>query len=275
MHDTRDSRKGFYDCPILSVTNLSCAIFLMRLHCPAIAQSALPGQFVNIKTTDDVIPLLRKPFSICRRDASAGWIEVLWKVVGRGTEIMSRYRVGESVNLLGPLGNGYTVAPDLQLAILVGGGLGVAPLPFLCEELLKNKKKCEVFLGAKTEQELSFVQEFLESGVEVFLTTEDGSEGVRGFITELLMERLRGREIGERAEFFSCGPTGFLNSMINVSETFNIPGQISIETMMGCGFGICVGCPVKVRDPRPGERLYKLTCVDGPVFRADEVLLHG
>lgn len=275
MVESSDSRRGFFDCPILSVQNLSGAIYLMRLHSPVIPQNAHPGQFVNLKVNDEFTPLLRKPFSVCRRDAAAGWFEVLWKIVGKGTEVMSRLQAGGQINVLGPLGHGFKISPDLELAILVGGGLGVAPLPFLCDELLKMGKKVEVFLGAKTENELALVDEFLQMGVEVFITTEDGSIGHQGLITELLVERLTQRSLPERVNFFSCGPTGFLNSMILLSQNFGIPGQMAIETMMGCGFGICVGCPVRVRDPQPGERLYKLTCIDGPVFDAQEVILHG
>jgi len=270
-----DSRKGFHDCPILSIKNLSGAIYLMRLHSTVIAQNAHPGQFVNLKVNDEFIPLLRKPFSVCRRDAAAAWFEVLWKIVGKGTEVMSRLQVGGQINVLGPLGQGFTISPDLELAILVGGGLGVAPLPFLCDELLKMGKKVEVFLGAKSERELALVDEFLQMGVEVFITTEDGSIGGQGLITELLIECLRQKRLPERTSFYSCGPTGFLNSMIRITENFNIAGQMAIETMMGCGFGICVGCPVRVRDPQPGEQLYKLTCIDGPVFDVREVILHG
>ncbi len=275
MVETFDSRAGFFECPILSVNNLSDAIYLMRLYSPTIAKNSYPGQFVNIKVNDEFIPLLRKPFSVCRRDAKNGWFEVLWKIVGKGTEVMSRLQSGEQVNVLGPLGHGFTISKDLELAILIGGGLGVAPLPFLCVELLKAGKKVEVFLGAKSAHELAFVDEFLQMGVEVFITTEDASVGEQGLITELLIERLKQKSRPGKVTFFSCGPTGFLNSMIRVSENFNIAGQMAIETMMGCGFGICVGCPVRVRDPQPGERLYKLTCVDGPVFDAREVILHG
>jgi dihydroorotate dehydrogenase electron transfer subunit len=273
MTETFDDRKGIYDCPILSVKNLSGAIYLMRLHSPAIAQNVQPGQFVNLKVNNEFIPLLRKPFSVCRRDQREGWIEVLWKIVGKGTEIMARCQPGERLSVLGPLGRGFIIHPELELAILVAGGLGVAPLPFLCAEMLKAGKKVEVFLGAKSEPELALVQEFIEMGVEVFVATEDGSVGNPGLVTEILIERLK-RSLPQRVNLFSCGPTGFLNRMIQITESFNLEGQMAIETMMGCGFGICVGCPVRVRDPRPGERLYKLTCIDGPVFDAREVILY-
>lgn len=265
--------KRICNAPVLFVKKLAAEIYVMRLHCPSIAESALPGQFVNIKVNREFIPLLRKPFSICRRSKEEGWIEILWKVIGKGTEIMTHYEVGELVDVLGPLGQGYEIPADLEVATLVGGGLGVAPLPFLCEELLKRNKVVEVLLGAKSNKELSCVSDFHQMGVEVLIATEDGSLGKQGLVTEILVKSLtEGTSLRSRY-LFSCGPVGFLQSMINITDEFNIEGQISIETMMGCGFGICVGCPVRVKSPREGARIYYLTCLDGPVFNAREVLL--
>ena len=111
--------KGIFECPILSVKNLLGDIYLMRMACPAIAQNAVPGQFVNIKVNNEFVPFLRKPFSICRRSKKEGWIEILWKIVGKGTEIMSRYQQNKFVNIVGPLGRGYEIPPDLQRGTVV------------------------------------------------------------------------------------------------------------------------------------------------------------
>lgn len=267
--------RGIFYCPILSVRNLIGEIFLMRLQCPDIAKIIEPGQFINIKVNNELIPLLRKPFSVCRRNSEEGWIEVLWKVVGEGTKIMAGYKAGESVNVLGPLGRGFNIPPNMHTALLVGGGLGVAPLPFLCEELLKVGKTVVVFLGAKSINDLSFIDVFQHMGVKVYITTEDGSKGKRGLVTDFLKEYLIQKKTLIQAHLFSCGPTGLLNEMIKISEEFSLEGQISIETMMGCGFGICMGCPVQVREGQSGGGLYKLACLDGPVFNALEVVLDG
>jgi dihydroorotate dehydrogenase electron transfer subunit len=266
--------KGIYDCPILSIDQVAHHTHLMRMHCPAIARSGRPAQFINIKVNNDLIPLLRKPFSICRLDAGAGWIEVLWKIVGKGTQIMANYQIGQTVNIIGPLGRGFQLPPDLELAFLVGGGLGVAPFPFFCQTLLEAGVSAEVFLGTRSKNELTFVDEFQQMGVEVFVSTDDGSVGRRGLVTESVIARIQ--EIGASPHqcLFSCGPTPFLNAMIEISRKFDIDGQLSLETMMGCGFGICVGCPVETLDPLPGEKLYPLTCMDGPVFNAGKVKLH-
>jgi dihydroorotate dehydrogenase electron transfer subunit len=246
------------------------------MHCPAIAKNSTPGQFINIKVNDELIPLLRKPFSLCRRSTSEGWIEVLWKIVGKGTRIMSEYRVGESINVLGPLGRGFDIPPGIQKALLVGGGLGVAPLPFLCEDLVNAGKSVVVFLGAKSVDELAFIEVFKQMDAEVITTTEDGSQGERGLVTDALEDYLnQGPTPNDQWYLYSCGPTGLLNEIIEITERFNIEGQISIETMMGCGFGICMGCPVRVREDYADGGLYRLTCVDGPVFNAREVILDG
>ena len=275
MPVNKQNQKGIFDCPVLSVTNLVGDIYLMRVACPEIAQNAVPGQFINIKINNGLEPFLRKPFSVCRRSVSEGWIEVLWKIVGKGTDIMSRYQADEVVNIIGPLGQGYDIPPDLQTALLVGGGLGVAPLPFLCEEALKLSKSVEVFLGARTQKELSMIDIFKTLGVEVYLSTEDGSVGKRGRVTEILLDRMSQMDSLESARLYSCGPNPFLKAMMGISEEQAVMGEVAIETMMGCGFGICVGCPVRVRDGNVGEGLFKLTCIDGPVFKSTEILLDG
>ncbi|MFQ5677820.1 MAG: dihydroorotate dehydrogenase electron transfer subunit, partial [bacterium] len=176
------------------------------------------------------------------------------------------------LNLIGPLGCGYTIPSDMHTALLVAGGLGVAPMPFLCEEAQTHGKGVEVYLGAKTASELSMVDVIKDLGVEVFISTEDGSLGKRGLVTEILLDRLEKLPSSRGVHLFSCGPNSFLQAMIAISEKRGIRGQVAIETMMGCGFGICVGCPVRVRGGDRGG-LYKLTCVEGPVFDAMEIVL--
>lgn len=264
--------KRIADYPVVSITNLVGEVYLMRLHAPELAGALVPGQFVNIRVHDEFIPLLRKPFSVCRRSVEEGWIEVLWKIVGKGTKIMSGYVPGQRVNLMGTLGQGYKMLPNLGEAILVGGGLGVAPLPFLCEELVKTGASVAVFLGARSADELAMVEAFTCLGVDVHTATEDGSAGQRGLVTEILTPYLEWRIGNPDVHLYSCGPMGLLRAMIEISERYRIGGQISLETMMGCGFGICMGCPIRVREGRPGG-LYKLACLDGPVFDAGEVWL--
>ncbi|MCH9006950.1 dihydroorotate dehydrogenase electron transfer subunit [candidate division KSB1 bacterium] len=268
-------KKKIHTCPVISNTNLVGEIYLMRLACPDISAFSLPGQFVNVKVNEEVIPLLRKPFSVCRRSSAEGWFEVLWKVVGKGTKIMADLRAGDSVSVVGPLGRGFRTAPKSGMALLVAGGIGVAPFPFLCEQLLAEGVEVEIFLGAQSTADLAMVDVFAEAGVPVTIATEDGSTGHRGLVTESLLKRLSSVADMAGVHLFSCGPTGFLKAMTAISEECKVEGQVAIETMMGCGFGICVGCPVRVRNPRAGEKLYKLSCIDGPVFGTREICLDG
>ena len=260
---------------MLALERLSGATCLMRLDCPEIARTAFAGQFVNLRVHDFVVPLLRRPFSLCRRQRDDGWIEVLWKVVGEGTRILTQRRVGESVDVLGPLGQPFRLAPPSARALLVAGGIGVAPLLFLCEELITAGVDVEVFLGARTAVELSGVNLFEEMGVEVDLSTDDGSLGRRGFVTVAVEERLQ--ELGEVGNvwLYGCGPEPMLARVDDIALCWQVNGQVSVETVMGCGFGICMGCALPARDGNPGGGIYKLACVDGPVFRAGEVVLHG
>ena len=268
---TPGKRIGEY--PVLAVHHLGAEIYLMRLEAPELAASCRPGQFVNVRVSELPVPLLRKPFSICRRDASEGWVELLWQVVGTGTRILAGYQPGQRLNVLGALGRGFQVEVEADVACLVAGGLGVAPLPFLCEELLRAGKQVEVYLGARSKDGLVLLDAFAQMGVEARVSTEDGSCGRKGLVTELLVDALGKNETAKRRHLFSCGPTGFLRKMLDMTEQYDIEGQVSIETMMGCGFGICVGCPVPARESTPDAPKYFLTCLDGPVFDARAIRL--
>ncbi len=264
--------RGIFDCRVLSITHFSNQIYSLRLSCPDIAQKAEPGQFVNLKVNQDLFPILRRPFSISQVNQSDGWIEVVWKIVGVGTELMSRLRTGQVVSVLGPLGNGFTIDPDAENAVLVAGGLGVAPFPYLFERLVAMHRRVRVFLGARTGSELVLTQGFSRGNADVELATEDGSVGFRGLVTGPLVTFLDKTEHLDSVQLFACGPTPFLNAMCEIAKKYQVKCQISLETTMACGFGICVGCPVRTADN--GKR-FMLTCVDGPVFEAGKVALHG
>ncbi|MFQ5639453.1 MAG: dihydroorotate dehydrogenase electron transfer subunit [bacterium] len=269
------TEKQICECPVLAVSNLTADIYLMRLYCPPISENVRPGQFVNIKVNEEFIPLLRKPFSVCRRSREQGWIEVLWKIIGKGTEIMAHSRTGDSINLLGPLGRGFLLPDEMEHALVVGGGIGVAPLPFLCEELLLKGTTVTVFLGAKTKDELSLVSEFQQMGLEVQAATEDGSYGRKGLVTDMLLETLTDKGAFNKCHIYSCGPNGLLKRLMHITADYDVEGQVCTETMMGCGFGICMGCPVVAADPEKYGRKYYLTCLDGPVFNARDIILDG
>ncbi len=265
--------RGSYECEILQVENLIGAIYRMRLACPEIASHAQPGQFVNVKVNNEFIPLLRKPFSVSRRSVAEGWFEIVWKIVGKGTQLLSEMNRPQRISVLGPLGKGFFLKEQTDLAIVVAGGLGVAPFPFLCEELLQDGPPVEVFLGARHKDDLSLVDCFESLGLPATLTTEDGSAGQCGLVTDPVIQRLGACTENSCVQIYGCGPTAFLNAIMRISQEFAVDAQISLETMMGCGFGICVGCPVRRSSPQPSQNLYQLTCIDGPVFDSKEILL--
>ncbi|MDZ7261288.1 MAG: dihydroorotate dehydrogenase electron transfer subunit [candidate division KSB1 bacterium] len=271
--DQKPSLAG-YQSPILSLVKETSDIFRMRLKNPAIATQSEPGQFLNIRVRDDILPLLRRPFSIYQTNKREGWIEILFKVIGRGTELLSRRRVGEKLDVLGPLGRGFEIKEGLELAVVVGGGLGIAPLLFLCQEVTERGIKTLFFYGVKTRTELCSLEGFSSLNAQIQVTTEDGTFGQKGLVTDLLEEFLQSQKnLRPNIEIFSCGPVQMLKKIKHLALASRAGCQLCLETMMACGIGICMGCPVEVKPKSPTDSKYRLVCKDGPVFRAEEVVL--
>jgi dihydroorotate dehydrogenase electron transfer subunit len=191
-------------------------------------------------------------------------IELLFNVVGAGTRSMSARRVGDGLDILGPLGTPFGTGTEFRTAIIVGGGLGVAPLPFLLNELRAHGKVVETILGARTAGQL--VRRHLEQAI---VATDDGSEGWKGTVVDLLEDRLH-RHIPERPKIFACGPTPMLKALGAMAIRRGIECELSLEGDMACGIGICQGCPVETVG---GKRKYALVCTDGPTFHAQDVVL--
>ncbi len=268
------SPKGIYDCRVLSNDEVARGIFLMRLRAPEIAASVMPGQFVNIKTlphdSDQLTPLLRRPFSVCQADRSAGWISILWKNVGPGTRLLSRHRMGTVLNVIGPLGKGYPLPEEATEIALVAGGLGIAPMPILAAALRERGFDFTVLLGARTSAELWGKEELQHLGAQIKIATDDGSAGHHGFVTALLQNWIKEHD-ATASRVYSCGPMPMLARVAAICSTANVHAQVAVETVMGCGFGICMGCPI---EPVAGVEQfgrYYLACLDGPVFCADHL----
>lgn len=228
-----------------------------------IARIALPGQFINIKINPGCQPLLRRPLSIHRVDAAN--IEILYEVVGPSTELLAKKKSGEWIDVIGPLGNGFNLRPNTHhpAPILVAGGMGVAPLVFLAEKL--TKRKILVLIGAKNKSGILCAKEFKDLGCDVKIATEDGSQGFKGYVTELLNHILSTLD-HQQSTIYACGPKLMLKAVSQVSIRHKIPGQISLEEHMACGLGACLGCVVRTKDG------FKRACKEGPVFKADEII---
>ncbi len=212
-----------------------------------------PGQFVNIELEG---LYLRRPISIS--DWSEDTITIIYKVVGRGTEQMSRMSVGQELDVLTGLGNGFDADVECQQPLLVGGGVGVPPLYRLAKELIARGRKVSVVLGFNTAKEVFYAEEFRALGADVYLSTADGSVGTKGFVTDAI------RENGVEFDFFySCGPLPMLKALCDCTE---VSGELSFEERMGCGFGACMGCSCKTLAGN------KRICKDGPVMKREEII---
>lgn len=233
-------------------------IWRMEIKAPWIAKKAVAGQFVNVKLNAVNEPILRRPISLHGIDAENGILSLLYLVVGKGTEMMTKMENGDKIDLLGPLGKGFTTSFKGRRAVIVAGGIGSAPFIPLVEELRKAKKEITMIYGTRSEGSFSCLDLYEEEGVKMILVTEDGSAGEKGFVTAPL-ERLL--QEGGADYVYACGPEAMLRAVEGVAEKYGAPGEVSTEARMACGIGICVGCTKQGKD---GKR-YKV-CQDGPVF---------
>ena len=226
------------------------AIYEMRLVGDTTALTA-PGQFVNLKI-DGLY--LRRPISVCDYDENG--LTLIYKVVGHGTEIMSGMQVGEKLDTLSGLGNGFDTSKSGESPLLIGGGVGVPPMYYLCKRLVSEGKKPTVVLGFNSAKDVFYEQEFAALGARVIVVTADGSYGVRGFVTDAMKDL-------DYTYFYTCGPMPMFRAIEAIVKT---SGQYSFEERMGCGFGACMGCSCKTLTGN------KRICIDGPVLEREEII---
>ena len=211
------------------------------------------GEFINIELSGK---FLRRPISIADYDERT--ITIIYKVVGRGTEQMKQMKAGEVLDILTGLGNGFSTDNDAKRPLLVGGGVGVPPMYNLCKRLLGEGKKPMVILGFNTASEIFYAEEFRALGVDVYVSTADGSEGTKGFVTDVIREKAL-----EFDYLYTCGPLPMLKALYDATES---PAEFSFEERMGCGFGACMGCSCKTKYGN------KRICKDGPVLKREEII---
>jgi dihydroorotate dehydrogenase electron transfer subunit len=276
------------EATILSHQTFAGDQFILRLQAPECASHALAGSFVHIQC--DPMQPMRRPISIMRASDREGWIDLLYKKVGLGTQLLSQRKTGESISLLGPIGKPFAPSAELKRPLLIGGGVGMPPMIFLVESMRKlADKQPFVILGSEVpfpfsprpsniiipglpEGVIATMPLLDDWGVGCRLASQEDFPGChRGYVTDLARHWLESLDEDARAEveIFSCGPHPMLEAVTRLAAEFNLPCQVSLEEFMACGVGGCAGCVVEVATPE-GPAM-KRVCVDGPVFNAHEV----
>lgn len=249
--------KSVETASVISMNFINKNICDLKIRCPKIASEAKAGQFVELYP-DNGANLLARPISICETDKLLGTLRLVFQIVGKGTQLFSRLAKGDSIRVLGPCGNGYSLKEGS--ALLVGGGIGVPPLLETCKKLKGEKT---VVLGFRSGSFLA--DEFEKYNARVFVATDDGSIGFKGNVVELLKAQDLSADV-----IYSCGPKIMLKFLSQWAEGKNIECQVSMEERMACGIGACVGCAVKIKDG--DDWIHKKVCKDGPVFDSREVV---
>jgi dihydroorotate dehydrogenase electron transfer subunit len=259
-----------FDCTVLEHHRLTESIVKTKFEAPEITEKARPGQFVHVRIRSGIDPLLRRPFSIHRVDRDKGELELLYRVIGQGTQLMHSLSAGDRVNMMGPLGNGFDLGQTFDRAVIVAGGMGGAPVFFLIDELLRMKKKVTLLWGVRDGREIFNEENFKNSSVDLRIATEDASKGHCGLVTDLLDIFLKeSKQESLSWTGFVCGPECMIQAVRDRILSRNEKWQVSMEERMACAVGVCLGCAVSVQD-----RGYQMVCKDGPVFDLKEILFN-
>jgi len=252
--------------PVVEHCLVAKEVWRLTLYSPQIAMAANAGQFINVRPSSGHDPLLRRPFSLNRIDLAAKTISILYKIVGRGTELISRYRVGEQVDIIGPLGQGFKLPQPTKKALIIAGGMGIAPMHPLVRELGARGSSVTCLYGVRCAEDRAEVRELTELGAMVVTASEEGCGFYQGTVTGLLATTLGEDDFSQA---FTCGPHAMLAAVKELCSQASLPLQISLESIMACGLGVCLGCTC----PRGEGDMYWHVCTDGPVFSAEEVRL--
>jgi dihydroorotate dehydrogenase electron transfer subunit len=269
--------------PILENRRLARDTFLVRVAAPRLAQQIVPGQFVMLRLAGWNDPLIGRPLALYDTygdDDRPDSLAVVYLVKGKFTSRLATLEPGQTLDIWGPLGNGFAPQPTEHL-VMVAGGIGQTPFLAVAQEALGHRRygqplrtapragRVTLCYGARTADYFAGIEDFGRLGVDVRLATDDGSRGRKGLVTDLLREVLN--ESPRNARIVCCGPEPMMEAVAHVAHAANVPCQVSLETPMACGIGICFTCVAKVRDEQ-GEWDYKRTCVEGPVFDAEKIV---
>lgn len=242
-------------------TAIARNIFSYTVLCPEIARIAAPGQFVHIRANGFT---LRRPISICGIDPKKGTLRIVFEIRGEGTDAISRLNTGDCIDMLAPLGHGFTIDPNFNKVVLIGGGIGNPPMLPLARIF---REKAVVISGFRNASAAILQDDFAQTGAQTILCTDDGSAGIHGFVTQPLGDLLKSEKIDA---VYACGPTSMLKNIAAMCSESGIFCEISLEERMACGIGACLGCACKTK--RNDEEYFAHVCKDGPVFNAEEVL---
>ena len=240
---------------------------LLGFRAERIAREAQPGQFIMVRPGDNLFPLLRRPISI--HSVRDGVVEIYFQRAGIGTTLLGQKDQGDFLDIIGPLGKGFRLelSGTEKQAALIGGGRGIAPLYFLANRLRDLGANPLVFYGGKSQADIPLEKKFTEDNFDVRVSTDDGSKGFKGFVTDLFQAALRDLS---PSRIFGCGPEAMMMKAASIAREKNIPAEFSLESIMGCGFGACWGCVRKIRSGT-GEEWSKI-CEEGPVFGSDDII---
>jgi dihydroorotate dehydrogenase electron transfer subunit len=247
--------------PVEEIIEINHHIYLLKVFSPELTSIIKPGQFLNIRVSERVYPLLRRPFSVC--DVQGDHLYLMFNIMGEGTSILAHKPIGSDLDILGPLGNGFKLDGNYETAVIVAGGLGAAPFPYVTR-MLNGKKNILSFIGGRTKDDV--ITYNLKNVKEA---SDDGSLGFKGNVVQLLENNLELLK-SKRIKIFACGPTVMLRALKDFCIKQNFECEASTECAMACGFGICQGCPI---ESTTESDKYLLVCKDGPVFNIKDVVI--
>ena len=253
---------------LINKEQLTSDIYKISVKAPGIIEDAKPGNFIEIRVSDQTEPFLRRPISIYNLDRENGILEFIFQVKGKGTEILAKKKIGDLIDIVGPLGYGTFKYENYNNLAIIGGGIGVFPLYELAKCAKKDNKNVNIYLGFRNKEYVVLEDEFKNVSDNLTITTDDGSYSEKGFAINFLERDI---EAGKVDSIYACGPLPMLKAVQKLAVEKNIPCQISLEEKMACGLGVCLGCAVKTAKSPKDAPEYWHVCKAGPVFQAKDV----